>query len=249
MPEQDQIDQFNHERYAKDLSERDRNSERLQATLNNLPQDGDLLEIGVWRGDVTREIRKVFNGKLCGMDFSMDVMQEAMPVLDEARAADLNHDGIPWDDASFDTVVCTEIIEHVLDTDGLLEEIRRVLRPGGRLIISTPNLSGFTNRLMLLLGWQPIATEVSSRSTKYGNPLRADGDPSGHIRNFVYRAFIEIVEANGFLIDKVCPAALAQRFPLGLLERIAGRLYRPLTGNPVIIAHKPESQRADSGEA
>jgi len=45
----------------------------------------------------------------------------------------------PFDDASFDTVVCRELIEHVPDDKELLMEIRRVLRPGGILFITTPN--------------------------------------------------------------------------------------------------------------
>jgi len=46
---------------------------------------------------------------------------------------------LPFPDASFDVVVCLELIEHAKDHIAVMEEIRRVLKPGGVLILSTPN--------------------------------------------------------------------------------------------------------------
>ena len=50
---------------------------------------------------------------------------------------------LPYDDASFDLAVCFEVIEHVLEHDRLLDEIRRVLAPTGVLLISTPNRGSY----------------------------------------------------------------------------------------------------------
>jgi ubiquinone/menaquinone biosynthesis C-methylase UbiE len=47
-------------------------------------------------------------------------------------------EAMPFEDASFGTVVCTEVLEHVPHPDQALREIRRVLRPGGALIGSVP---------------------------------------------------------------------------------------------------------------
>ena len=52
----------------------------------------------------------------------------------------LGPDGaIPLEDASVDLVWCSEVLEHVPDTAGLLSEARRVLRTGGRLLVTTPS--------------------------------------------------------------------------------------------------------------
>lgn len=60
----------------------------------------------------------------------------------EVLLADLGN--LPLDDASFDVVTCFEAIEHVIDAQGVLDELRRVLRDDGLLLISTPNREVFT---------------------------------------------------------------------------------------------------------
>jgi SAM-dependent methyltransferase len=55
----------------------------------------------------------------------------------DARVADVA--ALPFDDGSFDLVVSFETIEHVLEPHNVLDELRRVLAPGGLLLISTPN--------------------------------------------------------------------------------------------------------------
>jgi len=59
---------------------------------------------------------------------------------------------LPFADGVFDTVICSEILEHILCPDQLLREILRVLKPGGRVILTVPNLHCFRNRLDVLLG-------------------------------------------------------------------------------------------------
>jgi SAM-dependent methyltransferase len=61
-------------------------------------------------------------------------------VHEGARAADIVADlhALPVDDASFDAVVCTEVLEHVAEPARVLDELHRVLRPGGRLLVTVP---------------------------------------------------------------------------------------------------------------
>ena len=53
-------------------------------------------------------------------------------------AADLEQ-GLPIRGGTFDTVICLDLLEHVVERDRLLGEIRRVLRPGGALLLAVPN--------------------------------------------------------------------------------------------------------------
>jgi SAM-dependent methyltransferase len=65
-------------------------------------------------------------------------------------------------DAGFDVVWAGEVIEHVADTAGWLSEVRRVLRPGGRLLLSTP-AHGRARMLLLALSRRALATHFDPR--------------------------------------------------------------------------------------
>jgi SAM-dependent methyltransferase len=62
---------------------------------------------------------------------------------------------LPFDAREFDVVVAGELLEHVRYPTSLLDEVRRVLRPGGRLVGSVPNAFRLKNRLRFLLGREP----------------------------------------------------------------------------------------------
>lgn len=64
---------------------------------------------------------------------------------------------LPFDDAAFDIVLCMEVIEHTPDQKHLMAEIARVLKPGGRAIVTTPNTLNINSRLKYLFsGTMPL---------------------------------------------------------------------------------------------
>jgi ubiquinone/menaquinone biosynthesis C-methylase UbiE len=72
-------------------------------------------------------------------DVSAVALGRARRRLPRATAVELTPDEpLPFDDGSFDLVLCAETLEHVRDVQLLLSEARRVLRPGGRLAVTTP---------------------------------------------------------------------------------------------------------------
>jgi 2-polyprenyl-3-methyl-5-hydroxy-6-metoxy-1,4-benzoquinol methylase len=94
---------------------------------------------------------------------------------------------LSFGDEFFDVVVAGEIIEHIYGTDFFLEEIFRVMKPGGKLLISTPNVASLGRRLLLLFGANPIIE------------LSPDEENSvGHIRYFTRKTLEKILEKHGF---------------------------------------------------
>ena len=77
-------------------------------------------------------------------------------------------------------MIMSELIEHLVDTDSALDEAFRVLKPGGSLLLSTPNLAAWYNRGLLALGVQPVFSEVSLRGV-YGRP---GSQVAGHLHMF-----------------------------------------------------------------
>ncbi len=222
--------------YAMDTS--DFSVERVQQTVKWLPKLGTLLEIGVWDGSIIRAYRPHFQGRLAGTDLNMEIMAKALPLLDEAKACDLNHDSLPWTENTFDVVVCNEIIEHIFDTDRLLEELHRVLKPQGKLILSTPNLASLPNRICLLFGWQPFGTEVSSRRSNYGNPLRKSLNPAGHIRVFTQKALLEILRENGFVVEEVKATPISRGKWFKRFEKISAFISPSLGSDSILLCRK-----------
>lgn len=101
-----------------------------------------VLDIGVGPGFLAAEMAAEVgaDGRVCGIDPSDSMLALARSRAGqpggaplELTAADANH--LPYPDASFDAAVSTQVLEYVADIDAALAEIRRVLRPGGRVLI------------------------------------------------------------------------------------------------------------------
>ena len=136
---------------------------------------------------------------------------------------DLN-EPLPLPDGHFDLVHANQVIEHLRSTDGFLREAARVAAPGGRVILSTNNLSSWHNLFSLLLGLQPFPSHVSDE-VHVGNPLNPrDGAPhedpgQTHLRIFTARALRELAEHHGLRAERL---AVSGYYPL------PPRLARPL---------------------
>jgi ubiquinone/menaquinone biosynthesis C-methylase UbiE len=112
------------------------------------------------------------------------------------QACDVDGKKLPFESGGFDFVSCNHVIEHVFHTQVLVSEIRRVVASDGLAEISTPNLSCWVNRLLLLAGIQPLSTEVATDSMEYGWPifqkLMTTWTPPGHIRCFTASALADL---------------------------------------------------------
>lgn len=132
--------------------------------------------------------------KVLGLDWSSRALERARARGVVVARAALGGAGLPLASASVDVVVMSELIEHLVDTDGALEEAARVLVPGGTLLLSTPNLAAWYNRVLLAVGVQPVFTEVSLRGV-FGRPGHV---VAGHLRIFTRRALEEVLVSRGF---------------------------------------------------
>lgn len=127
-------------------------------------------------------------GQLTLADVSRMALDRAAGRLPQARAVELEPDApLPLDDGAFDLVLCAETIEHVRDAQLLLSEARRVLRPGGRLALTTPAHSRLTGLDILARGFErrfdPLSPHLRFLTRRSLTALLADmGFDPGRIR-------------------------------------------------------------------
>ena len=160
------------------------------------------LDLGCSNGRITEIIAKVVNAKeVYGIDIDSNALEEARSRGIKTFNLDLSKDRFPLNDDSVDLITAFEVIEHLANPDNMLREAFRVLRKGGYLLLSTPNLASWVNRITFLLGYQPYNVEVSIEILA-GVPIK-HAKPSGHIRAFTLRALKELLTYHGFKIIKI----------------------------------------------
>ncbi len=103
---------------------------------------GDVLEAGVGQGVVLKNIASR-GGKniksLTGIDLSDRLLDMAKQAVPQAKILKADIEAMPFQDNSFDMVVMVDTFQYLLDFDKALAEIKRVLRSGGKLLITVPN--------------------------------------------------------------------------------------------------------------
>lgn len=167
----------------------------LQQVLREASAPAWVVDVGCGDGMATELAARANPGhRFVGLDWSADALRQARSRGLTLIRAEVGAAGLPIGSASADVVIMSELIEHLVDPDAALDEAWRVLRPGGALLLSTPNLAAWYNRGLLALGIQPIFTEVSLRGV-YGRPGSV---VAGHLRLFTRRALVELLAARGF---------------------------------------------------
>ncbi len=125
---------------------------RLLQTLNKYCEPGEtVLDLGCGGGGKFTAWAAEAGFDATGMDISKKAVDMARRGFPGGDFRMLNSDGsIPAEDQTFGAVWCSEVIEHILEVDNFLKEIRRVMKPGGILILTTP-YHGFIKNLFIVL--------------------------------------------------------------------------------------------------
>jgi ubiquinone/menaquinone biosynthesis C-methylase UbiE len=163
---------------------------RLQMIARWSRLDGArVLEAGGGIGMYAAQIRTRYRAQVTLFDIEAERVQEARAAVPLALVAAAEH--LPYPTNYFDTVFSNEVIEHVVDDRRALQEMVRVLRPGGRVVIFCPNR------------WYPFETHGHYWRGRYhfGNTPLINYLPdmwrnqlAPHVRAYTYRQLIHLLD-------------------------------------------------------
>lgn len=222
---------FNNRTYIK------RTDDRLKKIIEILKRisPSKLLDIGCGSGYLIGELSKNIDAKFYGIDVYPNQIKDC-----EYKIADIT-EGIPFNNELVDCVILGEVIEHVPNPDFILKEIYRVLKKDGYLVISTPNLVSWSNRIMVLLGIQPFFTETSSEVNlgRYFKFLGQGGKVQGHLKIFTFKSLEEILLKSNFNVLDKYGANFNFPFPISIIDTFFSRIIS-LSSDLIFIAKKQE---------
>lgn len=155
---------------------------------------------------------------------------------------------LPFANASFDMVTANMVVEHVEEPVGVLQEVLRVLRPGGAFVFHTPNLQAPVIGLLKLL---PHALKQAAVPLFEGGRQSEDVFPT-HYRLNTTRAIENAASRSGFSVESIShvfTAPMTQMLgPLVIFELLLTRLfsaarYQSLRPDLICVLRKPERSK------
>lgn len=199
--------------WAKDDDARDyvrTHSTRLVKTLEITPPGGPemrVLEMGAYLQITpalkTRlgygEVRGCYYGPVGKVDRRVARSPEGEEFACEIEHFDAERDAFPYADEYFDTVLCCELVEHLReDPMHMMQEVNRILKPGGHLVLTTPNICSLRAIAAILEGYHPGFFPAYIRPAKEGEEPDAR-----HNREYAPREVAMLLEDSGFEVTRL----------------------------------------------
>ena len=174
-------------RYRVDIEPSNPNDSHFQV-VQLVGSGHDVLDVGCADGDVGRLLQETGN-RVSGLDRDAEAAEKARADLERVVVADLDTSSLldHFEAASFDVVVLADVLEHLREPERALREATELLRDGGRLVLSVPNVAHGALRLALLQGrWSYTETGLLDRT---------------HLHFFTRSSLLQLLEGVGLAVD------------------------------------------------
>jgi 2-polyprenyl-3-methyl-5-hydroxy-6-metoxy-1,4-benzoquinol methylase len=189
---------------------------RADKAVETLGGGRRLLDVGCGDGALACRLADRFE-EVHGVDIAPRAIELAVRAGVNAKVVDLNREALPYPDGYFDALTSLSVLQYVADLDRALVECRRVLAPGGVLLVSIPNMRAIWRLFKLgVLGTFP-RTSIDTSA----------GIDGGALHYFCSRDFSKLLERCGFRVVSstgiFCLPSLVERMtdrgPAGAIKR------------------------------
>ena len=198
------------------------------AKLLALVREGTrVLDIGCSSGYLARPL--VQRGcTVVGIEQDPIAAEQAREVCAEVLVGDAEEMELAFEHASFDVLLCGDLVEHLRDPQRFLSRIRPFLRPDGRLVLTTPNVANWANRIGLLVGrWRYTDRGILDRT---------------HFHLFTRATLVETLERAGYRVVELDYTVPVPGIGTAGVERAAhavGRLRPSLFAYQFVVSAAP----------
>jgi 2-polyprenyl-3-methyl-5-hydroxy-6-metoxy-1,4-benzoquinol methylase len=148
-----------------------------------------VLEIGCGTGATLRYLKEQGLSKWCaGVELSSGPASEAKKHIDVVLHGNIEQIKLPFDDGEFDVILCLDVLEHLLDPWAVINTLYKLLKPGGVIIASIPNVRFYKVSIGLLFKglWEYKDEGILDRT---------------HLRFFTYKSAKDLMECSGLKVN------------------------------------------------
>ena len=155
-----------------------------------IPNDAKcILEVGCASGMTGRELKRRNGAFVAGIELNANAATAAKNVLDDVLHGDIEKIDLPYRDSSFDCILFADVLEHLIDPLSTLIKVRRLLKKGGSVVASIPNVQ-----------FHGVIHQLIEGNWTYEKEGILD---ETHLRFFTYKEIEKIFSQAGYSIQKV----------------------------------------------
>ncbi len=155
-----------------------------------IPMDAKyILEVGCAAGMTGRELKKRSGVVVAGIELNTKAAEAAKDVLDDVVQGNIEDMNIPYNDNTFDCILFADVLEHLVDPLSVLIKVRRLLKVGGTVVASIPNVQFYGVIHNLIEGNWTYEKEGILDET--------------HLRFYTYKEIIKLFKKAGYSIQNV----------------------------------------------
>jgi ubiquinone/menaquinone biosynthesis C-methylase UbiE len=181
--------------------------------IDNIRQSGNLLDVGCGYGFLLQRLKSRgarYNG-LYGTEISPFLSKSTKLNVPECEVLVSRAEDLPFNNDVFDNVVCSEVIEHVSDPYAVIQELSRVTKIGGKMILTTPNYFAVRfgiDRFLQKLGFIKIDDDILA--------VRDNPIPEKNLKRYISNSNLQLFKLE--FLSPIPEVRYLKKVPVGVIR-------------------------------